>query len=82
MSVQHFFVEVHHDNPFSTAGRAITSDYDAWFELARRASLEYPDRPVHCTTLARVRRIYRDGQVHRDNPDWPYLGQPGPGQRW
>jgi hypothetical protein len=82
MRAQDFFVEVHHDNPFSTVGSAVTSDYDAWFEIARQRSLEYPDQRVHCTTLARVRRIYRNGQVESDCPDWPYLGQPGPGQRW
>jgi len=80
--VQWFFVEVHHpDDPFSAAGDARTADPADWFELARRASLMHPGTDVLCSTLARCRRVYRDGVVAGDYPDWPYPSPRGD-YRW
>lgn len=81
---QTFYVTVRHDdNPFSCIGNVDTVEFGNWFETARRLSVQYPKATVHCGTVARVRRVYRNGQLVREFTEWPYDGTPATnGCRW
>ena len=58
------------------------ADWDEWMERGRKKSLENPGVLVSMETEARIRRFYKDGEIVKDNPEWPYLGSVPNGRLW
>lgn len=76
LDTQHFGIDVYDEaHPFANDKNIVDFGFHkGWFAVAKALSLEYPDLRVSCHTMARVRRVYVNGELVKDNKEWPYLG--------
>jgi hypothetical protein len=68
---QYFFIDVFDTDHHEETCSVYFQEYEGWFEKAKQVSLENLNMIVKCSTLARIRRVYKNGIIIQDNPEYP-----------